>query len=116
MAIQTVLKGQVAVVRPMDDLTSESGDDFKKTLVELSAKGQTNVVLDMSDAKWVDSTGLGLLIWGMKNMRQRGGDLRLFGLSKNVEEIFEITQLKLSFRTFPNEEEALASYAEDAMG
>ena len=113
MHIQTETKEHVVVIRLMDDLVLAEGEELKKALVDLASQSRTKIVIDMTGAKFVDSSGLGILLWAMKNMRQRGGDVRLFGLSKMVRDIFEITELRQAFQVFETERQALASYAAD---
>lgn len=113
MHIQTETKEQAVVIRLMDDLVMGEGEDLKKALVGLASKNCTKIVIDMAGAKFVDSSGLGILLWAMKNMRQRGGDVRLCGLTKMVEDVFEITELRQAFQVFETERQAIASYAAD---
>jgi anti-anti-sigma regulatory factor len=54
---------------------------------------------------------LGTLVWGMKNLREAGGDFRMFGIHDFVQRLFTITQLDRAFRVFEEEDEAVASYA-----
>jgi len=110
MEIKTDQKGDVLVVRAKGELTMTSEQELRRAFVESASQNQTKLVIDMGGVDFVDSSGLGVLIWGMKNMRQRGGDVRLFGLTKLVEDVFKITQLKLAFQTFDTEREALANF------
>ena len=102
--------GTVAVVRFDGDLGGGDDADLKKLFVRLRQDGKTNVVADMTKVEFMDSTVIGLLVWGMKNLREVGGDWRMFGIRGAVLKIFQVTHLDRAFQIFHSEEEALASF------
>ena len=99
-----------AVVRLSGDLGSHDEPELKKMFITLRSDDATHVAVDMSKVEFMDSTVIGLFVWGMKNLREVGGDFRLFGLTKPVMGIFEITHLDRAFQIFDTEAEAVASY------
>ena len=103
-------KGQATVLRFDGDLGGSDESDLKKMFIELRREGATKVAVDMTQVDFMDSTVIGLFVWGMKNLREVGGDFRLFGLMETVRKIFEITHLDRAFEILPSESEALASY------
>jgi len=110
MDIQTEITEETVVMRLAGELTMSEGEALKKELVELASRDRTRIVMDLTGLNFIDSSGLGILLWAMKNMRQRDGDLRLFGLTKMVKEVFEITELRQAFKVFETEKDALASF------
>lgn len=102
--------GNVAIVRFDGDLGGGDDADLKKLFVHLRQDGKTNVIADMTKVKFMDSTVIGLFVWGMKNLREVGGDWRMFGLEGTVHKIFEITHLDRAFQIFHTETEAVASF------
>ena len=70
-----------------------------------------NLVVDLQDVPFVDSTGLATLVTGMKRSREKGGDLRLCGLQQPLRLIFELTRLDKAFEIFNSEEEAVQAFA-----
>ena len=99
-----------SVLRLDGDLASHDEQDLKKMFIELRKEDATHVAADMSKVEFMDSTVIGLFVWGMKNLREVGGDFRLFGLTKPVMGIFEITYLDRAFQIFDTEKEAVGSY------
>ncbi len=112
MAIEVEHKEGVTVVRLQHELTLGLEGEFKDALVELASKNNVNVVLDMTRVDFVDSAGLGMLIWALKNMRQRKGDVRVFGVAKQVMALFDITNMDRVFQMFDSEDDAVASFGE----
>jgi anti-sigma B factor antagonist len=65
--------------------------------------------LDLSDAAFVDSTSLGVLLGGMKRLRERDGQIHLVVPRPEVRRIFEITLLDRIFPLHETRERALAA-------
>lgn len=103
-------KGEAAVLRFDGALTGGDDAELKKMFIELRREDLIKVAVDMSKVDFMDSMVIGLFVWGMKNLREVGGDFRLFGLMETVRKIFEITHLDRAFEIFPSESEALESY------
>ena len=81
---------------------------LKQDLVLMAERGIKNVVINLSNVEYLDSTGLGVLIGGLKRMREAGGNLSLVGLGMRILRIFEITGLNKIFDIYDTEEEAAA--------
>lgn len=67
------------------------------------------VVIDLSNVSYIDSSGLAVLIEGMQNASAYGGKLALAGLQETVRPIFEIARLDQVFQIFPNVDAAFAA-------
>jgi anti-sigma B factor antagonist len=69
--------------------------------------GPAGVIVDMTQATFVDSTGLGLLVGAAKRLRRRGGELAVVCVDYDVRRIFELTLLDRTFAVVGSLEEAL---------
>jgi len=85
--------------------------EFKERLVQLIESGKTQIVVDLSQATFIDSTTLGVLVGGVKRLRPAGGSLALVCSDQNITKIFEITGLDRVFGIHETRDEALASVA-----
>jgi len=88
--------------------------EFKERLVELIEGGKTKIVVDLSEATFIDSTTLGVLVGGVKRLRPAGGSLALVCSDQNITKIFEITGLDRVFPIHATRDEALSSVAQPA--
>ena len=104
-------KGHASVLRFDGDLAGHDEHDLKHMFIEMRRDGISKVAADMSKVNFMDSTVIGLFVWGMKNLRETDGDFRLFGLTDPVHKIFEITHLDRAFEIFPCESDALESFS-----
>lgn len=111
MELTTTKAGEVTVITLCSDhLDAGNADQFKQQLAPLLADNST-VLLDMSQVQFLDSAGLGSLLSGLRRLSAAGGDLRLFGLSRQVHGVFQMTRMHRIFDLFETQEQALAGAA-----
>jgi anti-sigma B factor antagonist len=103
-------RATVTILRFDGDLGGSDEGELKTMFVDLRRGGRDKVAADLTKVGFMDSSVIGVLVWGMKNLREVDGDLRLFGLTPTVEKLFAITRLNNAFRIFPEEDEAVASF------
>ena len=85
--------------------------EFKERMVQLIESGKKQIVVDLSQATFIDSTTLGVLVGGVKRLRPAGGSLALVCTDQNITKIFEITGLDRVFPIHGSREEALSALA-----
>ena len=83
--------------------------EFKQQLLEVIDQGGRDVVVDLSDTTFIDSTTLGVLVGGVKRLRTNEGQLSLVCSDRNITKIFEITGLDRVFTIHPTREAAVGS-------
>jgi anti-anti-sigma factor len=103
--------GGVAVVRSVGRLDLLSAAEVKQRLTDAVAAGRRRLVVDLGGVDFIDSSGLGALIGGLKAARLAGGDLRIARPSEQARTILELTTLDRVLRPYATVEEALAGYA-----
>lgn len=74
-------------------LGSVQGPEFKQVLDDLKAQGKTQVVVDLGETEFMDSSGVGALIGGLTTLRKAGGDMCLANLTKRISGLFVMTRL-----------------------
>lgn len=87
---------------------------LNEKLHELIEKDQTNVVVDLSKVKFMNSSGLGMLIGGLTTMRKADGDLRIANASDKIESLLVVTKLITVFNHFKSVDEAVESYSDES--
>ena len=88
----------------------EDADVFRDLLHGLLEDGRKSIVVNLAGIKWINSTGVGILITGYTTLRKNKGDLKLLNVSKKIESILYVTKLNLIFECFDDEREAVESY------
>jgi anti-sigma B factor antagonist len=94
----------VDVEGEVDVLTSPR---LKTALAGIVDSGATTLVLNLDQVRYMDSTGLGVIVSALKTIREKDGVIVLTGLSPHLMKIFEITGLRKIFDVYPTEGDAL---------
>ena len=102
----TVTSGAVAVIRPEGRLTDTTVPQLRKAVDDLVAAGNVRIVVDLGATEFVDSSGLGALIGGLKAARLAGGDLRIAAMTEPVRRVLKLTNLDRVLRDHPTVESA----------
>ena len=89
-----------------------SAPELRQRLRASIEGGATNVIVDLSEAALVDSTSLGVLLGGMKRLREQDGQIQLVVPRPDSRRIFEITLLDRVFPLHETRAQALASLAD----
>lgn len=85
---------------------------LNEKLHELIDDDKTNIVADLGKVKFMNSSGLGMLIGGLTTMRKAGGDLRLANATDKIESLLVVTKLITVFKNYKSLEAAVESYSE----
>jgi len=85
-------------------------DVFRDLVHELIEKGRKKIIVNLAGIKWINSTGVGILITGYTTLRKNKGDLKLLNVSKKIESVLYVTKLNLIFECFDDEQDAIESY------
>jgi anti-sigma B factor antagonist len=80
---------------------------LRELLIDLVSQGNHRIIVDMTRVDFLDSTGLGVLVGGLKRVRSRDGSLRLVCGQERILKIFRITGLTKVFQIYTTIEEAL---------
>lgn len=92
-------------------LGSVEGQSFKENIDRLKEEGKKNIVIDLSNTDFMDSSGIGVLIGALTSLRKVGGDARLAGIEKRIKSVFLMTHLLGTvFEDYPTVEEASRSF------
>lgn len=84
--------------------------DFKSILDEEIHKGQHNIIIDLNDCDYIDSTFIGVLVVTWKKLRSNGGSLKLVKLGNFVHSVFYLSGAVEIFDHYQTVEEAISSF------
>ena len=80
-------------VRLLGELDMSTAPQLRDELLRLVSGGATMVTVDLSELAFVDSTGLSVLITGLKRLRKQGGEMALRSPTPGTRRVLEITGL-----------------------
>ncbi len=101
----------VVVVRlPYEELDASNASELKRDLTAL-LETESRIVFDLSQLRFVDSSGLGAFLSCLRRVNARGGDLKLCCLSRPVRAVFELVRMHRIFDIYATRDEATRAFA-----
>ena len=111
MKLNVVEKYTAVVLEIKGDITGTAKDaEFSEALHRLIAEGKKNIIIDLKETGFVNSSGLGMLIGGYTTVKNSGGELKLANLTNKIESLLVITQLDKVFVNYATLDEAINSF------
>src|ERR1700722_12142492 len=92
----------------------EEAASLRDTLREQVDGGRKNILLNLAEVTYIDSSGLGQLVGSFATVTSRGGQLKLLNLQKRLHELMQVTKLITAFEGYTTDAAALRSYAASA--
>jgi anti-sigma B factor antagonist len=83
---------------------------LRETVHQLIDAGTKKIILNLTHVDYIDSSGVGELVSGFTAVRNSGGELKLYGLSKKVRDILNVTKLYTVFDIKEDEFTAVKSF------
>jgi anti-anti-sigma factor len=100
----------VVEIVTLERATMKEAEQFRAVLSRDIEEGNKNIVVDLNDCEFIDSTFLGALVVSLKKTTALGGDLKLVGFKPAVHSMFELTRLNRVFEAFKTREDAIESF------
>ncbi len=98
---------------PVLDLNGEvdsyNAPKLRERMVSLIDEGQTKLVINLSAVDYIDSTGLGTLVGGLKRASEKGGEIQIICPNEQIYKVFSITGLVRVFHIFDSEQAVFAA-------
>ena len=111
MRIKTSEKYSAVVVDLKGNVVGgPDSEEFSQLLHSFLDEGKKNVVVDLGSVKFMNSSGLGMLISGFTTMKNGGGSLKLANATEKINSLLVITKLITIFENFNSVEEAVKSF------
>jgi anti-sigma B factor antagonist len=109
-----------ASVRQVDSVTvidisgritlGETSVQLRELVRDQLAKGNKNILVNLGDVSYIDSSGIGELVSAYTAVTNQGGQLKLLNLTKKVHDLLQITKLYTVFDIYDDEAKAVASF------
>lgn len=109
--------GDVTVLDLSGKITIGEGSvQVREAVKKLLDNGKKQILLNLGDVSYVDSSGIGELVSSYTTTSNNGGELKLLNLTKKIQELLMITKLLTVFESFDDEKTALSSFKSAAPG
>jgi len=111
LGLDVTERGKFAVLSVHGEVDVYTAPKFRERLIELVSEGKHHIVVDLEGVDFLDSTGLGVLVGGLKRLRSHDGDLTLVCTQSRILKVFEITGLTKVFAIHSSVDEAVGEDA-----
>jgi anti-anti-sigma factor len=95
------------IVSQVEKLDSLSAPDLKSEILYLTKSGVRNIIVDMGQSRYCDSSGLSALLTGNRLCKELGGTFAISNLQPGVEKLVSISQLDSVFNITPTRNESI---------
>ncbi|NOY76511.1 MAG: STAS domain-containing protein [Calditrichaeota bacterium] len=111
MQIKEEIRGDVAILYLKGNLMGgPEGMQVHEKVKSLLNDKIKKIVIDLSKVKWMNSSGLGILMACLTSTQNAGGKMKISGATEKIKNLFMITKLITIFETFENADRAVASF------
>ncbi len=108
MELKIEYRNNALILRLSGDLIGEdNGLGVLEAVGEAISKGVSVCVIDISGLRYINSSGIGVLITVLTKFRNKGGEVYLMKPSESVQKLLVITKLNAIFQVIQNEDEVL---------
>jgi anti-sigma B factor antagonist len=108
MKFEVIHKDKVAVIATkVEKLDAIHAPELKSEIVMLNKDGAKNIIIDLNETRYIDSSGLSALLVGNRLCRDANGSFVLCGLQDNVKKLISISQLESVLKITPTQNEAV---------
>ncbi len=83
---------------------------LRTTIRRLISEGKKNILLNLGQVGYVDSSGIGELVSSFTTVNKEGGKLKLLNLTQKIQDLLAITKLLTVFDVYDSEGDALSSF------
>lgn len=105
------LTSRTAILTLKDRMTAANAPILKEQIKKLIASGIVELIFDLGQVTFLDSSGLAVLVSALKATHEKNGWVRLSGMNPQVQSIFQMTMLDRVFEIYPDVESALQAVA-----
>ncbi len=110
--IETIELRSVPIIKVEGEVDIYTAPRVRSRIIDFIDQGKYKIVIDLQKVDFLDSSGLGVLVGGLKRVKPHNGSILLVMNEERIMKIFEITGLNKVFPIFETEKKALASISE----
>ncbi|MGQ9632186.1 MAG: STAS domain-containing protein [bacterium] len=110
MELNVVEDGDISILDVDGEVDVYYSSAIEEKIKDLIKQGRKKVIVDLSKVTYMDSSGLGVLVGSLKNLRKVGGSLKIAEINPAIANIFEITKLDSFFDIYKTLDEAKGTF------
>ncbi len=110
MDISSRAKGEVVILDISGEIDLYNAPEIKDIVNKLIEQKRYNVIINLKEVTYIDSSGIGALISSLSNLKKYQGGLKIINVFASVKKVFELTKLTSFFEIYDSEDEAVKAF------
>jgi len=110
MDISSRAKGEVVILDISGEIDLYNAPEIKDIVNKLIEQKKYNVIINLKEVTYIDSSGIGALISSLSNLKKYQGGLKIINVFASVKKLFELTKLTSFFEIYDLEDEAVKAF------
>lgn len=111
-SVDTARQGDFTIFAVHGYLDAHTAPRFEKTIQDEFDAGRFQMIVDCADLTYISSAGLGVFMSFVEDVRDKGGDIKICGLTEEVFSVFDILGFPALFDIVPDRQTAEQKFAE----
>ena len=107
---QSIVMDTYPVLRLAGELDLSNVPDARRAIRALIDDGYVNLLINLTNLEFIDSSGLGMLVGGLARVREKQGEIKIVCANRRILRVFEMTRLTQLFEVYPDEESAAEDF------
>lgn len=103
----------IPVISISGEVDLYNAKEIKQVLDQKIQEGKYEIVVDVSEVPFMDSSGIGTLVTGMYKLRKYYGGLKVAGISGSVAKVFKLTGMESHLQVYESIEEAIQAFGKE---
>lgn len=114
LSLETKTLDGFRVIEVVGEIDVYTAPRLREVIADIVAEGHHSLIVDVQKVDFLDSTGLGVLVGGLKRVRAHDGSLDVICTRERLLKIFDITGLRKVFGIYDSVEAAVEGHRDDA--
>jgi anti-sigma B factor antagonist len=110
MDINTRNKGDIVILDIAGEIDLYNAPEIKDIINKLIDEKKFNVIINLEQVSYIDSSGIGALISSLSNLKKYQGGLKIINVFASVRKVFELTKLTSFFEIYDLEDDAVSAF------
>jgi anti-sigma B factor antagonist len=107
---RSIIAERIPVLRLSGELDLRNVPEVRQAIRGLIDEGFVNILINLSELEFIDSSGLGVLVGGLARVREKQGEIKIACSNRRILRVFEMTRLTQLFDIYQSEEEAAKNF------
>ena len=103
-------QNNISTIKVCGYIDTTTSSEVERTLQELLGMGRYDIIVDLGSVDYISSAGWGIFMNEIKEIREKGGDLKLVNMTPEVYEVFELFEFHHILRAHDTIDEAIKEF------